>query len=117
MCIRDRLDSRTLALLREFLALEVDLAAAPQALAAFAEKAGLVLGEALVRFESRVTALREAGVDPAGITYRAAFGLPRHWEDESSAVYNFGNTLINVLVSSQAPELIEPCLLYTSRCV
>ena len=29
-------------------------------------------------------------------------------EDESSAVYNFGNTLINVLVSSQAPELIEP---------
>ena len=40
--------------------------------------------------------------------YDRAFGLPRHWEDESSAVYNFGNTLINVLVSSQAPELIEP---------
>ncbi|WLR93379.1 ATP phosphoribosyltransferase regulatory subunit [Shinella zoogloeoides] len=71
-----RLDSRTLALLREFLALEVDLAEAPQALAAFAGKAGLVLGEALVRFESRVMALREAGVDPAGITYRAAFGRP-----------------------------------------
>jgi ATP phosphoribosyltransferase regulatory subunit len=71
-----RLDSRTLALLREFLALEVDLAEAPQALAAFAAKAGLVLGEALVRFESRVAALREAGVDPAGITYRAAFGRP-----------------------------------------
>ena len=71
-----RLDSRTLALLREFLALEVNLAEAPQALAAFAAKAGLVLGEALVRFESRVAALREAGVDPAGITYRAAFGRP-----------------------------------------
>mgnify|MGYP000858874205 FL=1 len=40
--------------------------------------------------------------------YDRAFGLPRHWEDESSAVYNFGNTLINVLVSSQAPELIGP---------
>ena len=40
--------------------------------------------------------------------YDRAFGLPRHWQDESSAVYNLGNTLINVLVSSQAPELIEP---------
>ena len=71
-----RLDSRALALLKEFLALEVNLAEAPQALAAFAQKAGLDLGEALVRFESRVTALREAGVDPADITYRAAFGRP-----------------------------------------
>lgn len=71
-----RLDSRALALLKEFLALEVNLAEAPQALAAFAQKAGLDLGEALVRFESRVAALREAGVDPADITYRAAFGRP-----------------------------------------
>jgi ATP phosphoribosyltransferase regulatory subunit len=71
-----RLDSRALALLKEFLALEVNLAEAPQALAAFAQKAGLDLGEALVRFESRVTGLREAGVDPADITYRAAFGRP-----------------------------------------
>ncbi|MGB3813251.1 MAG: ATP phosphoribosyltransferase regulatory subunit [Shinella sp.] len=71
-----RLDSRALALLKEFLALEVNLAEAPQALAAFAQKAGLGLGEALVRFESRVAALREAGVDPADITYRAAFGRP-----------------------------------------
>lgn len=71
-----RLDSRTLALLREFLALELSLAEAPKALAAFADKTGLSLGEALSRFESRVTALREAGVDPASITYRAAFGRP-----------------------------------------
>lgn len=71
-----RLDSRTLALLREFLALELSLAQAPNALAAFADKTGLSLGEALSRFESRVTALREAGVDPASITYRAAFGRP-----------------------------------------
>ena len=71
-----RLDSRTLALLKEFLALELSLAEAPAALAAFADKAGLSLGEALVRFESRVSALREIGVDPAGIVYRAAFGRP-----------------------------------------
>ena len=71
-----RVDSRTFALLKEFLALELSLAEAPQALAAFAQKAGLSLGEALVRFESRVAALGEAGLDPAAITYRAAFGRP-----------------------------------------
>ena len=71
-----RLDSRTLALLKEFLALELSLAEAPAALAAFADKAGLSLGAALARFESRVSALREIGVDPAGVTYRAAFGRP-----------------------------------------
>ncbi|WP_440981562.1 ATP phosphoribosyltransferase regulatory subunit [Shinella sumterensis] len=71
-----RLDARTLALLREFLALELSLADAPRALAAFAEKAGLSLGEALARFESRVAALREAGVDPSAVIYRAAFGRP-----------------------------------------
>lgn len=71
-----RLDDRTLALLREFLALELSLADAPRALAAFAQKAGLSLGEALARFESRVAALRDIGVDPATITYRAAFGRP-----------------------------------------
>ena len=71
-----RLDDRTLSLLREFLALELSLADASQALAAFAEKAGLSLGEALTRFEKRVAALRAAGVDPSAITYRAAFGRP-----------------------------------------
>ncbi|WP_313192166.1 ATP phosphoribosyltransferase regulatory subunit [Shinella zoogloeoides] len=71
-----RLDSRTLALLKEFLALELSLAEAPQALAAFADKARLSLGAALERFDARVTALRAAGVDPATITYRAAFGRP-----------------------------------------
>ncbi len=71
-----RLDDRTVALLREFLALELSLAEAPRALAAFAQKAGLSLGEALARFESRVAALRDIGVDPATITYRAAFGRP-----------------------------------------
>ena len=71
-----RLDNRTLALLKEFLALELSLVEAPAALAAFAGKAGLSLGSALAGFESRVTALREIGVDPASVTYRAAFGRP-----------------------------------------
>ena len=40
--------------------------------------------------------------------YRRAFGLPIHFEDDVSAVFNFGNTLINLLAISQAPELIAP---------
>lgn len=40
--------------------------------------------------------------------YQRAFGLPIHFEDPHSAVFNFGNTVINLLVVSQAPELIAP---------
>jgi catechol 2,3-dioxygenase-like lactoylglutathione lyase family enzyme len=40
--------------------------------------------------------------------YQEVFGLPVHYEDDNSAVFNFGNTLINVLVATEAPELIEP---------
>ena len=40
--------------------------------------------------------------------YGEAFGLPVHYEDEASVVFNFGNTLINLLTTSAAPELIEP---------
>jgi catechol 2,3-dioxygenase-like lactoylglutathione lyase family enzyme len=40
--------------------------------------------------------------------YLEVFGLPVHYEDENSAVFDFGNTLINVLSASAAPELIEP---------
>jgi catechol 2,3-dioxygenase-like lactoylglutathione lyase family enzyme len=40
--------------------------------------------------------------------YGEAFGLPVHYEDDASAVFNFGNTLINLLKTSAAPELIEP---------
>ena len=40
--------------------------------------------------------------------YGEAFGLPITYEDDASAVFNFGNTLINLLKSSEAPELIEP---------
>ena len=40
--------------------------------------------------------------------YERAFGLPVHYEDEASAVFNFGNTLINLLVVTEAAGLIGP---------
>lgn len=40
--------------------------------------------------------------------YVDVFGLPVHYEDDVSAVFNFGNTLINLLQSTEAHELIEP---------
>ncbi len=40
--------------------------------------------------------------------YRDVFGLPVHYEDEASAVFNFGNTLVNLLIATEAPGLIEP---------
>ena len=40
--------------------------------------------------------------------YTEVFGLPVHFEDESSAVFRFGDTLVNVLDVAAAPELIDP---------
>jgi catechol 2,3-dioxygenase-like lactoylglutathione lyase family enzyme len=40
--------------------------------------------------------------------YLDVFGLPVHYEDDASAVFNFGNTLINLLTIDEAPSLIEP---------
>jgi catechol 2,3-dioxygenase-like lactoylglutathione lyase family enzyme len=40
--------------------------------------------------------------------YDRAFGLPIYFEDPNSAVYNFGNTLINLLEIAEAPSLIAP---------
>ncbi|MGZ4486061.1 MAG: VOC family protein, partial [Nocardioidaceae bacterium] len=40
--------------------------------------------------------------------YRQVFGLPVVFEDDNSAVFNFGNTLINLLKTTAAGELIEP---------
>ena len=40
--------------------------------------------------------------------YEKAFGLPVHYEDDASAVFNFGNTLINLLNVSEADDLIGP---------
>jgi lactoylglutathione lyase len=40
--------------------------------------------------------------------YRDVFGLPLVFEDAVSAVFRFDNLLLNVLQTSQAPELVEP---------
>ena len=40
--------------------------------------------------------------------YIRVFDLPVDYEDDNSAVFKFGNTLINLLKAAAAPELIEP---------
>ena len=40
--------------------------------------------------------------------YQEVFGLPVYFEDPNSAVFNFGNMLINLLVEPAAHELIAP---------
>lgn len=42
--------------------------------------------------------------------YQAVFELPVMFEDDASAVFNFGNTLINLLKTTEARELIEPAV-------
>jgi catechol 2,3-dioxygenase-like lactoylglutathione lyase family enzyme len=40
--------------------------------------------------------------------YLEVFGLPVYYEDPNSAVFKFGDTLINLLAVGEAPELIAP---------
>jgi catechol 2,3-dioxygenase-like lactoylglutathione lyase family enzyme len=40
--------------------------------------------------------------------YVAVFGLPVVFEDDASAVFDLGNTLINVLAVAHAPGLVAP---------
>ncbi|MBA2553629.1 MAG: VOC family protein [Geodermatophilaceae bacterium] len=40
--------------------------------------------------------------------YRDVFDLPVRFEDDDSAVFDFGNTIINLLKTTAARELIEP---------
>jgi len=49
-------------------------------------------------------------LDAAKQFYRDVFGLPVAFEDDDSAVFNFGNTLVNLLKTTAARELIEPAL-------
>jgi len=49
-------------------------------------------------------------VEAAKRFYRQVFGLPVHFEDKDSAVFDFGGTLINLLKISQAAELIGPAV-------
>jgi catechol 2,3-dioxygenase-like lactoylglutathione lyase family enzyme len=40
--------------------------------------------------------------------YLRIFGLPVDYEDDNSVVFKFGGTLVNLLKTTAAPELIEP---------
>lgn len=40
--------------------------------------------------------------------YQEVFGLPVVFEDDASAVFKFGDTLVNLLQTTAADELIEP---------
>ena len=40
--------------------------------------------------------------------YQDVFDLPVFFEDDSSAVFRFGETLVNLLRASEAPDLIAP---------
>jgi ATP phosphoribosyltransferase regulatory subunit len=62
--------------LREFLSLSVSLKYAPGVLGTFAGRAGLKLDDAVARFDARVAALGNIGVDLSTVTWRAAFGRP-----------------------------------------
>jgi catechol 2,3-dioxygenase-like lactoylglutathione lyase family enzyme len=42
--------------------------------------------------------------------YGEVFGLPVMYEDDNSAVFEFENTLINLLKTTAAVELIEPAV-------
>jgi catechol 2,3-dioxygenase-like lactoylglutathione lyase family enzyme len=47
-------------------------------------------------------------LDATRAFYQEVFGLPIHYQDDASAVFDFGNTIINLLKSSEAVTLIEP---------
>ena len=49
-------------------------------------------------------------VEAAKRFYQEVFGLPVVFEDENSAVFNFGHTLINLLKATAARDLIEPAV-------
>ncbi len=47
--------------------------------------------------------------------YQEVFGLPIHYEDDASAVFDFGNTLINLLKVEEAQRAHRACRGGTSR--
>ena len=48
------------------------------------------------------------GLEATKTFYGEVFGLPVMYEDDNSAVFEFENTLINLLKTTAAVELIEP---------
>lgn len=49
-------------------------------------------------------------LDAAKEFYRQVFGLASAFEDQDSAVFKFGSTLVNLLKATAARELIDPAV-------
>jgi catechol 2,3-dioxygenase-like lactoylglutathione lyase family enzyme len=47
-------------------------------------------------------------VEASKTFYREVFDLPVTYEDDASAVFDFGNTIINLLQTTAAHELVAP---------
>ena len=52
--------------------------------------------------------LFQEDLEAAKSFYEAVFGLPTVYEDVNSAVFKFGDTLINLLDAREAPALVAP---------
>jgi catechol 2,3-dioxygenase-like lactoylglutathione lyase family enzyme len=52
--------------------------------------------------------LFEEDLETAKRFYQQVFRLPVFFEDENSAVFKFGDTLVNLLNVSEAPGLVKP---------
>ena len=53
-------------------------------------------------------------LDEAKRFYAEVFGLPVGFEDDDSAVFRFGDTLVNLLKTTAATELIAPAQVATA---
>lgn len=49
-------------------------------------------------------------LDAAKCFYADVFGLPVHYEDDASAVFLFGGTMVNLLDAREAPDLVAPAV-------
>jgi catechol 2,3-dioxygenase-like lactoylglutathione lyase family enzyme len=52
--------------------------------------------------------LFEEDLEAARRFYQEVFGLPVVYEDENSTVFKFGDTVVNLLRTSEAPGLVSP---------
>jgi len=59
--------------------------------------------------------LFEEDLDAAKIFYRKVFGLVVVYEDANSAVFKFGTTMINLLKTTSADELIKPAVMASQQ--
>ncbi|MEM6849242.1 MAG: ATP phosphoribosyltransferase regulatory subunit [Pseudomonadota bacterium] len=77
------------SVINDYLTLSGPLASAADTLTAFAARHDLALGPAIARFSARTEALAAAGLDPAHITFEAAFG--RRLGYYTGLVFEFAN--------------------------